>query len=143
MTLKSQLWSKILPPVHIFPLLLCAHFFPRLFYPHIYENLLLFTSFQLLWIDQGSFWAVSPILYLVLLLGQVKYRLEEPFKSQKKVFLPNESKGGVLMVKKQILVEAPRNLKQAVTLGCYLHQSPKFYNYVSLFVGLTTLGTFI
>ena len=29
------------------------------------------------------------------------------------------------------------------TLGCLLHQSPTFYNNVFLFVGLTTLGTFI
>ena len=29
------------------------------------------------------------------------------------------------------------------TLGGLLHQSPKFYNNVSLFVALTTLGTFI
>ena len=29
------------------------------------------------------------------------------------------------------------------TIGCLLHQSPKFYNNVFLFVGLTTLGILI
>ena len=29
------------------------------------------------------------------------------------------------------------------TLDCLFHLSPKFYNIVFLFVGLTTLGTFI
>ena len=29
------------------------------------------------------------------------------------------------------------------TLGCLLHQSPKFFNNVFLFIGWTTLGTFI
>ena len=34
-----------------------------------------------------------------------------------------------------------RNAGREGTLGCLLDKSPKFYNNVSLFVALTTLGT--
>ena len=33
--------------------------------------------------------------------------------------------------------------REGGTLGCLLHKSPKFYNNVLLFVGSTTVGTFI
>ena len=36
-----------------------------------------------------------------------------------------------------------KNPEKDGTMGCLLHWSPKFYNNVFLFVGLTTLGTLV